>query len=194
MYNNSAVFTITFTSNNDTYNITFKNKIIINTSAYQNLSGRGTLICATSQLDFSEDVFFKFTGEAITIETSEIRDLLDSAAITTGPANFTKNSNPSGFNDPVIITQAGANFVVNPLGPQTNPAPGQFNFNDFVIPKVGTGIGGNKMLDTLGPDANITIPLININYLEIFNSTYMQEFSTSEIWEKSKVTRTTSLN
>lgn len=168
LFDESAVFTISFTSNNDNYNVSFKNRLSVNTSAYQKGAERGTLITATSILDFKEDVFFKFTGENINIEVSEIRALMNGAGTTTGAAEYTKNGNPSGFDNPIILKNLGTNFITNPGGDQTNPTTGVYNFYDLTIPKIGNGLTGNKMYDTLGNDANITIPLININYLEIY--------------------------
>jgi hypothetical protein len=167
IYLNASIFTLSIYSENDTYNVTFKNVINTNVTAFTG-SGGGFIVTANSTLNFEENVFFKLTGENVTFEISEIGSSFNGVGQTTGSANFnSKQGNPQGFNDPVILSNNGVNVATKPLGQQTAATPGQANFYDFIVPKIGNGVTGNKLNDVTGVNANITLPIININLIEL---------------------------
>jgi hypothetical protein len=167
IYLNASIFTLSIYSENDTYNVTFKNVINTNVTAFSG-GGGGFIVTANSTLNFEENVFFKFTGENVTFEISEIGSSFNGVGQTTGSANFnSKQGNPQGFDNPVILSNNGVNVATKPLGQQTVATPGQANFYDFIVPKIGNGLTGNKLNDVTGANANITLPIININLIEL---------------------------
>ena len=167
IYLNASIFTLSIYSENDTYNVTFKNVINTNVTAFSG-GGGGFIVTANSTLNFEENVFFKFTGENVTFEISEIGSSFNGVGQTTGSANFnSKQGNPQGFDNPVILSNNGVNVATKPLGQQTAATPGQANFYDFIVPKIGNGLTGNKLNDVTGANANITLPIININLIEL---------------------------